>query len=49
MPIIFYTTEIASPPARAVKMIIDIIKLDVEYRYVDLFAMEHQQEWFLKV
>ncbi|XP_072942966.1 glutathione S-transferase 1-like [Epargyreus clarus] len=47
MPVVVYKMD-ASPPARAVLLVADIIGLDIETREVNLFAKEQLQPEFLE-
>lgn len=45
---IFYYDDI-SPPVRSVLMLIDELKIDVEYKFIDLFKGENRSDEFFKV
>lgn len=47
LPILYFDHR--SPCNRSVLMLISALGLSIEYKFVDLFKVEHKQEWFLKV
>lgn len=46
-PILFY--DDISPPVRSVLMLINELKIEVDYKFVDLFKGENRSEEFFKV
>jgi Glutathione S-transferase, N-terminal domain len=46
-PILYFDN--ISPPVRSVLLLIEALNIDVDYRFVDLFAQEHLAEDYVKV
>lgn len=46
-PILYY--DDISPVVRSVLMLVDVLKIDVELKFIDLFKGEHRSDEYFKV